>query len=156
MAAARRFSALRSRRLVASILAAVFAVISVPARADVFVVVPTSSSVRTMSQKELLDLYMGRSRAFPDGTFALPFDLPRDDPGRAAFYQALTGMGMAQINSYWSRLMFSGQTLPPQPLPSEAAMLDLVRRNPSALGYVLQEPAADKGLRVVLVLKAPK
>ena len=35
-------------------------------------------------------------------------------------------------------------------------MADLVRRNPSAVGYLLQEPAADKGLRVVLVLKSAK
>ena len=156
MAAANRPHLPRLRGLAAALLAAWLAAAALPARADVYVVVPASSSVQKISQKELVDLYMGRSRAFPDGTFALPFDLPRDNPGRAAFYQALTGMDLAQINSYWSRLMFSGQTLPPQPLPGEAAMLDLVRRNPSAVGYLLQEPAADKGLRVVLVLKAAK
>lgn len=143
-------------RLAAAALLALLGAATTAARADVYVVVPAASSVQKMSQKELVDLYMGRSRAFPDGTFALPFDLPRDDPGRATFYKALTGMDLAQINSYWSRLMFSGQTLPPQPLPGEAAMTDLVRRNPSAVGYVLQEPAPDKGLRVVLVLKAAK
>ena len=156
MATAFRLLGLRRRGLVATLLIAWLWVVALPARADVFVVVPTSSSVHAMSQKELVDLYMGRTRAFPDGTFALPFDLPRDHPGRAAFYQALTGMDLAQINSYWSRLMFSGQTLPPQPLPGEAAMMDLVKRNPSAVGYLLQEPAADKGLRVVLVLKVAK
>jgi hypothetical protein len=156
MAAATRPLSWRRRGLVASLAALCLAGLALPARADVFVVVPTSSSVKAMSQKELVDLYMGRSRAFPDGTFALPFDLPRDHPGRAVFYQSLTGMDLAQINSYWSRLMFSGQTLPPQPLPGEAAMADLVKRNPSAVGYLLQEPAPDKGLRVVLVLKAPK
>jgi hypothetical protein len=155
MAAASRLHSAR-RGLLASLAALCLSVLALPARADVWVVVPTSSTVKAMTQKELVDLYMGRSRAFPDGTFALPFDLPRDDPGRAAFYRALTGMDLAQINSYWSRLMFSGQTLPPQPLPGEAAMADLVRRNPSAVGYLLQEPAADKGLRVVLVLKSPK
>lgn len=154
MAAATRPLSWRRRGLVASLAALCLCAAAQTARADVWVVVPTSSSVKSMSQKELVDLYMGRSRAFPDGTFALPFDLPRDHPGRAAFYKSLTGMDLAQINSYWSRLMFSGQTLPPQPLPGEAAMADLVRRNPSAVGYLLQEPAADKGLRVVLVLKS--
>jgi len=138
-------------------LLALFAILAVwlPAHADIFVVVPAASAVKSMTQKEVVDLYMGRSRAFAGGDFALPFDLPRDHPGRAAFYQALTGMGPAQINSYWSRLMFSGQVMPPQPLPGEAAMADLVKRNPSAIGYLLQEPT-DKGLRVVLVLKEAK
>ena len=156
MAAAIRPLSRRRRGLAVSLAALCLCAAALPARADVWVVVPMSSSVKSMSQKELVDLYMGRSRAFPDGTFALPFDLPRDDPSRAAFYKALTGMDLAQINSYWSRLMFSGQTLPPQPLPGEAAMADLVKRNPSAVGYLLQEPAADKGLRVVLVLKSAK
>lgn len=128
---------------------------AMPAQADVYVVVPATSAVKAMSQKEVVDLYMGRTRAFPGGDFALPFDLPRDHPGRAAFYQALTGMAPAQVNSYWSRLMFSGQTMPPQPLPSEQAMADLVKRNPSAVGYLLQEPS-DKALRIVLVLKEGK
>ena len=145
------------RRLASTLLLASALGIAAPAaRADVFVVVPAASNVKAMTQKEVVDLYMGRTRAFPAGDFALPFDLPRDHPGRAAFYQALTGMGPAQINSYWSRLMFSGQTMPPQPLPSEAEMADLVRRNPSAIGYLSQEPAPDRGLRVVLVLKSPK
>jgi hypothetical protein len=156
MAAASSSLSMRRRVLGAALLTLCLSAAALPARADVFVVVPIASTVKAMTQKELLDLYMGRSRAFPDGTFALPFDLPRDDPGRAAFYRALTGMELAQINSYWSRLMFSGQTLPPQPLPTEAAMVELVKRNPSAVGYVLQEPAADKGLRVVLVLKSSK
>jgi hypothetical protein len=138
---------------VALLLASSIGLAPPAAQADVYVVVPAASNVKAMSQKEVVDLYMGRTRAFPAGGFALPFDLPRDNPGRAAFYQALTGMGLAQINSYWSRLMFSGQTMPPQALPGEAEMADLVRHNPSAIGYLSQEPAADQGLRVVLVLK---
>jgi hypothetical protein len=128
---------------------------ALPALADVFVVVPEASAVKALSQKEVRDLYMGRTRAFPDGGFALPFDLPREHPVRAAFYRALTGMSVAEVNSYWARLMFSGQTLPPQPLPTEAAMLEVVRRNPSAIGYLPQAPA-DATLRVVLVLKDGK
>ena len=155
MAATARLLSRRRRGLVASLAALCLCAAALPARAGVWVVVPVSSSVKAMSQKELVDLYMGRSRAFPGGDFALPFDLPRDHPGRAAFYQALTGMAPAQVNSYWSRLMFSGQTMPPQPLPNEQAMAELVKRNPSAVGYLLQEPN-DRQLRIVLVLKEGK
>jgi hypothetical protein len=107
---------------------------------------------RSLTQKEAVELCMGRSRALPNGEYALLFDLPRDSPQRAAFYEALTGLKPAQVNSYWARLMFSGQTVPPQPLPDEQAMADLVKRNPSAMGYLSKEPT-DKALRTVLVLK---
>lgn len=122
------------------------------ARADLFVVVNAANSAKSLTQKEVVDLYMGRTRAFADGEFARALDLSKDSATRAAFYAALTGMSTAQVNSYWSRLMFSGQTLPPQQVNGEAAMQDEVRRLPGAIGYLSQEPA-DKNLRVVLVLK---
>ena len=125
---------------------------ALPARADFYIVVHASNPQRALTQKEAVDLFMGRSRAFANGDFALIFDLPRDNPRRAAFYQSLTGMSVAQVNSYWSRLMFSGQSVPPQSLPDEAAMAGILRRNPSALGWLSKEPS-DAGLRTVLVIK---
>jgi hypothetical protein len=127
---------------------------SAPARADFYLIVQAGNPQTSLTQKEAVDLFMGRQRSFPRGDFALVFDLPRDSPKREPFYKALTGMGLAQVTSYWARLMFAGQSLPPQPLPDEAAMLDIVRRNPSALGWVSKEPT-DRQVRTVLVLKEP-
>ncbi len=125
---------------------------ALPARADFYIVVHASNPQRSLTQKEAVDLFMGRTRAFANGDFALIFDLPRDNPNRAAFYKALTGMTVAQVNSYWSRLMFSGQSVPPQALADEAAMAGMLRRNPGALGWLSREPT-EPGLRAVLVIK---
>jgi hypothetical protein len=126
--------------------------LALPARADFYIVVNAANPQRALTQKEAVDLFMGRSRAFANGEFAVIFDLPRDNARRAAFYQALTGMGVAQVNSYWSRLMFSGQSAPPQALADEAAMVGMLRRNPAALGWLSREPT-EPGLRSVLVIK---
>lgn len=142
------------RRLFALALPLLLALLAVPARADFFLVVHASNPQRSLTQKQAVDLFMGRTRVFSNGDFALIFDLPRDHPRRAAFYEALTGMSVAQVNSYWSRLMFSGQSVPPQALPDEAAVANLLRRNPSALGWLSKEPS-EPGLRTVLVLKEP-
>ena len=48
--------------------------------------------------------------------------------------------------------MFSGQNMPPQELPDEAAVIDAVKRNPNALGWLSKDPA-DKQLRTLLVIK---
>ncbi|MEO8525795.1 MAG: hypothetical protein ABI460_13815 [Caldimonas sp.] len=124
------------------------------ARADFYLVVQAANPQLALTQKEAVDLFMGRNRAFANGDFAIVFDLPRDSPQRAEFYLALTGMSPAQVNSYWARLMFSGQSMPPQALPDETAMAAIIRRNPSALGWLSREPA-DKQLRTILVLKDP-
>lgn len=126
-----------------------------PARADVYVVAHAANPQQSLTQKEALDLFMGRSRAFPNGDFAQLFDLPPDSPVRLGFYQSLTGLSQAQINSYWSRLMFTGQTMRPRALASEQAMVDAVRQTPGALGYLSAEPA-DRSLRTLLVIKDPR
>lgn len=123
------------------------------ARADIYVIVNATNAIRPLSNKETIDLFMGRTRTYPNGDYVLACDLPRDHASRVTFYRALTGMTQAQLNSYWSRLMFTGQVMPPQTIGSEAAMLEMVKRNPGAIGYMGQEPQ-DKGVRVVLTVKA--
>lgn len=141
------------RALLVCLVVALSAAAAPAAHADTYVIVHAANPTKALGHKEVTDLYMGRARTFPNGDFALVFDLPRDHPVRDAYYLQLVGMAPAQVNSYWSRLMFTGQTLPPQPLPSETAVIDMVKRNPSAIGYVGTEPS-DRGVRVVLTLPA--
>jgi len=139
---------LRNLRVLALLLSALPAW----ARGDIFVIVNPANPVNALTQKEVLDIYMGRKRAFPSGEYVLSFDQARDGVVREQFYRMLTGMSLSQVNGYWSRLMFTGQLLPPQPLPDDSAVLDVVRRNPGAIGYV-ETPPEDSSVTVILVLK---
>ena len=121
------------------------------AKADVYVIVNSNNPVQSMSQKDVLDLFMGRRKSFSSGRFAQTLDMPKESEDKAHFYKLLTDMDMSQINSYWARLIFSGQTLPPKVLDSEHAMLENIRKNVDAIGYVQSQPD-DKNVRVVLVL----
>ncbi|RZI65811.1 MAG: hypothetical protein EOP13_31365 [Pseudomonas sp.] len=118
---------------------------------SIYVVVSTQSSVRSLSQKEVLALYTGRARALPDGEVAMPLDQPRDSATRAEFYQMLTGMDIARINSYWARLHFTGQLQPPPAVGDDAAVIQRLRGDPNAIGYVTREPS-NSAVRVVLRL----
>ena len=140
------------RHAIVTLLALLLAQWGPPARADIYVVVNTNNPVQAMTRKDALNLFMGRISAFTEVDLATPLDLPRDDAVRDHFYHLLTGMSPAQVNSYWSRLMFTGRTQPPKVVASEAALVEAVRRNPAVIGYLSQEPS-DRGVRVVLVLK---
>lgn len=124
------------------------------AHADFYLIVQAANPQPALTQREAVGMFMGRNRAFHSGEVAQVYDLPRDSTQRAEFYQRLTGMGPAQINSYWARLMFSGQTMPPYAVQDEAAMVAVVKSNANAIGWVRKEPN-DKALRVLLVLKEP-
>ena len=139
------------RAFVCAMLLAGPALATSDVRAEIYLVVSTGSPIQTLSRKEAIDLFTGRARTIRGEATQL-FDLSRDSKERASFYQSLTGKSLAQINSYWSRLMFSGQNLPPQPMSSEQAMIESLRTNPNGLGYLTRLPK-DGGLRTVLVLE---
>jgi ABC-type phosphate transport system substrate-binding protein len=120
--------------------------------ADIAVIVHPSNPLTAMSTKEVADIYLGRTRVFSSGEYALAFDQARESTLRGAFFQKLTGMTLQQANTYWSRLMFTGQMLPPTPLPDEAAAVEVVRRNPGAIAYV-RATAVTSSVRTVLTLK---
>lgn len=117
----------------------------------IYVVVSAQSPVRTVTQKDVLALYTGRSRVLPGGEVATPLDQPRDSAARADFYETLTGMDIARINSYWARLHFTGQVQPPPPVGDDAAVIQRLRVDPSAIGYLTHEPTST-AVRVVLRL----
>ena len=117
----------------------------------IYVIVSAQSPVRTLAQKDVLALYTGRTRTVPGSETATPLDQHRDGPARAEFYQALTGMDIARINSYWARLHFTGQVQPPQSVGDDGAVIQRLRADPAAIGYVVHEPQST-AVRVVLRL----
>jgi hypothetical protein len=138
-------------RFATAVLLAALAM-SPAAKADFYVVVSLRNPTTSLTQESALQLFMGRTRVFPDGQPAAPCDLASDST-RAGFYRALSGMSLAQVNSYWARLMFSGRNLPPQRLQTQAAMAEKVAGDPAAIGW-LPEPPKHPGIRTVLVLRA--
>ncbi len=116
--------------------------------ADLALVVNGSSQVDRLSRSEVINIFMGRYRRMPTGDTALPVELA---PLKARFYRDLVNKDVAEINSYWARLVFSGQASPPLELESEQALISYVRDNPGALG-VLESSAVPPDLRVVMTL----
>ena len=120
------------------------------ARADVAVVVNAKNTVAAFGPREVRDIFLGRTRTFPDGRFAVAID--QSSPLRDEFYQTLTARPVEQINAYWARLLFTGQAAPPLRLPDDEAVLKAVRENEGTIGYV--DPARlDKTVRLLLLLK---
>lgn len=103
------------------------------AAADLAVVVHPDSQVASLNRSQLINIYMGRYRQFPTGEAAHPVDL---SPLKERFYRALVDKDLAEINSYWARLVFSGQVSPPRQLHSVARVVEYVRRNPGALVFI--------------------
>jgi ABC-type phosphate transport system substrate-binding protein len=116
--------------------------------ADLVVIVNPDSGIEKLSREQVVNIFMGRLRKLPSGIAALPVDEKRE---KAAFYQALVGKELPEIQSYWARLVFSGQASPPRQMESAADVLETIANNKGALGYV-HKKKVDRRVRIVLEL----
>ncbi|WP_199611024.1 type 2 periplasmic-binding domain-containing protein [Flocculibacter collagenilyticus] len=107
----------------------------------------------TLTKKQLIDLYLGRYVAFPDGTTAVPLDREKSASIRKDFFEALTEKPMSQINAYWSRIKFTGRVSPPQVVSDDQAVIDAVSKQVDAIGYI---PLSKINNKVKVVYKIAK
>ena len=119
--------------------------------ADVVVIVNPKSDVEKLSRDEVVNIFLGRFRRLPSGLSALPADLPQAQPEKAAFYRLLVNKELAEINSYWARLVFSGRTVPPRQAASDEDLLQWVAATPGGIGYI-ERAKVDGRVRIVYAL----
>ncbi|MBC3935599.1 hypothetical protein [Undibacterium rugosum] len=110
------------------------------------------SGIDKLSKDEVINLYMGRTRKFANGLSALPIDLKNAEHEKVQFYAMLVGKEVAEINSYWARLRFSGQGSPPLQAESMDEVLRIVAENKAAIGYV-DKKKLDKRVRLIYVFE---
>ena len=124
------------------------------AATDLVVVANPASGIERLSREEVTAIYMGRSKKFPSGITALPIDQAASDPAKARFYGEVIHKSIPEVNSYWARLIFSGQGSPPRQADNSAEVLEIVGSNKGAIGYV-PKASVDKRVRIVLDLSEP-
>lgn len=133
------------------ILLLIALILSGPLQADILVIVNAQNSVATLQKKQVVDLFMGRVSAFPNGKPADTLDLKTGTPLRADFYKRLTGKSEAQVDAYWATLVFAGRMSPPQQFGDEKQLIIEVAKNPDAIAYVARQ-TLPAGVKVVMEL----
>ncbi len=125
------------------ILLVPLALLSMSVAAEIAVVVHPSNAA-ALNPEAIAQIYLGRSKSFPDGKAALPLGLPESSKTTEMFNQKVLNKSGSQIKAYWSKLVFTGKGTPPKEISSDAEMLDLVSQNPSVIGYIDKASVTDK------------
>ncbi len=145
---------MRSSHILGAVLGLSMVWLVPAAQADIAVIVHAANPVQQLTSRQVAELYLGSSRTFASGQYAQVVDQGIDDPLRSRFFKDISGMSIGQVTAFWSRLKFTGQVQPPQNLDGDSAVLEFVRRNPGAIGYVNSTAVAvaDARVKAVLVL----
>ena len=115
------------------------------------VIVNEANPLASIPRQELVDIFMKRLALWPnDGGVVHPVDQPANAPVRDAFSRGVHGKPATAVASWWGQQMFSGRATPPPQRPNDRAVIEFVRGDASAVGYVTagSAPPDVKVLRV--------
>lgn len=118
------------------------------AAAEMVVIVSNKNANSALNMDQTEKLFLGKVNAFPDGSTAIPMDLPKG-ADRDIFYSNVTGKNSNQLKAYWSKLVFTGSGQPPKEAESAQEMVNLISKNPNLLGYV-DKTAVNNSVKVLL------
>ncbi len=117
------------------------------ASAEVAVVVHPSNS-NTLDTGYIGRIFLGKKKAFPDGSTALPVSQLEASAVTSEFAKKVLGKSKSQLKAYWSKQIFTGKGTPPDQLDSDASILDIVSKNPSSIGFI-DSSAVNSSVKVV-------
>lgn len=121
------------------------------AQAEIAIVVNTSVGLSQITSDVASDIFLGKLDALPDGTRMVPIDQEDGQAARSEFYSKVVKKDAAQLNAYWSRLIFTGKGEPPKKVADNAEVIALVKSNPNIIGYV-DGSAVNSSVKVLLRL----
>jgi|SRR6478735_7821741 len=118
-------------------------------QAEIAIIVNNSVAVPSISVEVAANIFLGKVNELPGGIRMVPIDQEDGQKAHAEFYNKVVKKDAAQLNAYWSRLIFTGKGEPPKKMADNADVLALVAANPNIIGYV-DASAVTSSVKVLL------
>lgn len=130
-------------------LAALFILLlSFGLKAEISVIVSSSSGVSSADMKAVKKVFLGKKQAL-GGVDVTAGDQEEGSSVRDDFYMKVAKKNAAKLKNYWSKMIFSGKAIPPEVIGDDAAMITWVASKKNRIGYV-DSSAVNSSVKVVL------
>jgi len=106
------------------------------AKADVVAVVSSQNTVMGLNKSQVVDLFLGKVRRFPNGTLVLPIDQVEGSAARDEFYRTFGAKSPAQVKAHWSKIIFTGRGRPPLAVADGLEVKKRIAASSAAIGYI--------------------
>lgn len=127
------------------------------ASGELAIIVNANNQVSEITAEQVASIFLGKSRRLPDGTKVIPIDQFEGEKPRAEFYSKIVQKSQSQLNSYWSRLIFTGKGQPPFAVTGDDEVLEFIASNPNMIGYVdlatVERLAGVSDIKVLLTVR---
>ncbi len=113
------------------------------------VVVHSDNPTDALTRTQLSRIFLKKIQKWEHGLEIQPVDQTLESPVRDSFSKEVHGRSAKSMRGYWQRQIFSGLAVPPIELQSDQDVLEHVRRNPAAVGYVSSEARLEGDVKVL-------
>lgn len=120
-------------RVIAAALISLF--FSLKSIAEIVVVVNTQNSA-TFSEKSIQRTFMGNVTEFSTGESPMVINQPPGSSIRSKFDQRILKRNTAQVTARLAKLVFTGRGTMPTEVESDAEVIELIKQNKNAIGYI--------------------
>lgn len=120
---------------------------------DYWIVVNQSNPLNKLSVMEARSIFLGVRRVFDSGYEIEVVDQPIESAVYAGFYERVAGKTVAQIRAKRAYLTFAGDTLPPEAVMDDQAVITWIEQHQYGIGYVRGDLAGTMINRVKVVCR---
>jgi ABC-type phosphate transport system substrate-binding protein len=103
---------------------------------DLVVIVNKANPAAKLTKSELRAFFLVLKTNWPNGTEALPINLPESNQMRRRFDQAVLGWNPDEVANYWIDRKIRGDARAPKKVSSTLAVLKVVSGSEGAVGYM--------------------
>lgn len=117
-------------------------------------IITMNSDIPILSERKAKMIFLGKSKKIGGVTHLKLGNWPENSNVREDFYRTLLKKSVAQVNSQWARVAFSGTNSPPETIDN-ASLLSLqnwLNNNPQGISYCIARDL-PKGAKVLLRIK---
>ena len=114
------------------------------------IIVNSANDVSNITQSTAADYFLGKSTQWPSAGKVAPIEQNKTSEAGKAFLSKIIKMGDGDYKNYWVEKMLSGEAEPSKSFNSDADVINFVKQNKGAIGYVNEASVTD-GVKVISI-----
>lgn len=107
--------------------------------AEFKVVVHKENSLSSISKSKLSKIFLKKEKKWENGKTIIPVDQADTSKVTLTFAEMVHKRNIATLKTYWQMLLFSGRSKPPIKKNNDKEVIEFVKNNPNAIGYISSE-----------------
>ena len=116
---------------------------------DLYIVSNVDNPIEKLSRKDVRDIFLGKQTRWSNNEHIMVADYNTKNKQRKIFSRGVLKMRPFRVYKIWIRNSLSGKTTPPKYFRDHNDLIDYVKHNIGAIGYLFDVKVKDQGLNYI-------